>query len=226
MLRLSHITGQDQEKEKEAKMARYKEAKCRLCRREGIKLFLKSERCYSPKCPIERKGAVPPGQHGRKGRRRLSDYGQQLREKQKVKRIYGILERQFRRYFEKAVKAKEETGKTLLQILESRADNVVFRLGFVPSRSMARQLVSHGFVLIDNQKVNIASQQVKTGQMVSLTTKGLNLDYVKKSLAEKGKKIPGWLARKAAVGKMIRLPEREEVEADIDEKLIVEYYSR
>jgi small subunit ribosomal protein S4 len=208
-------------------MARYKEAKCRLCRREGTKLFLKGERCYSPKCPIERKGAVPPGQHGQKRRRRLSDYGQQLREKQKVKRTYGVLERQFRRYFEKAAKAKGEKGKVLLQLLESRLDNVVFRLGFVSSRSMARQLVSHGFVLIDgNKKVNIASQQVKSGQMISLTSGGLNLDYVKKSLAEKGRKIPDWLTRKAAVGKMIRLPEREEVEADIDESLIVEYYSR
>lgn len=207
-------------------MARYKEAKCRLCRREGTKLFLKGERCYSPKCPIERKGAVPPGQHGQKRRRRLSDYGQQLREKQKVKRVYGVLERQFRRYFEKAAKAREEKGKVLLQLLESRIDNVVFRLGFVSSRSMARQLVSHGFVLIDNRKVNIASQQVKPGQVISLASNGLNLAHVKKALAEKSKNIPGWLKRKAAVGKMVRLPEREEVEADIDESLIVEYYSR
>ncbi|HUS60388.1 MAG TPA: 30S ribosomal protein S4 [Nevskiaceae bacterium] len=208
-------------------MARYKEAKCRLCRREGIKLFLKGERCYSPKCPIERKGAVPPGQHGQKRRRRMSDYGHQLREKQKVKRLYGVLERQFRSYFKKASKTKEGTGKVLLQVLESRIDNVVFRLGFVPSRSTARQLVSHGFVLVDgNKKVNIASQQLNPGQTISLTSGGLNLDYVKKSLAEKERKIPDWLTRKAAVGKMIRLPEREEIETDIDESLIVEYYSR
>lgn len=207
-------------------MARYKGAKCRLCRREGTKLFLKSERCYSPKCPIERKGAVPPGQHGQKGRRRTSDYGKQLREKQKVKRVYGVLERQFKRYFEKAAKAKEQKGEVLLQLLESRVDNVAFRLGFVPSRSMARQLVSHGFVLVDNKKVNIASQQVKPDQMISLTSGGLNLDYVKRALAEKSKKVPDWLTRKAAVGKMVRLPERQEVEANIDESLIVEYYSR
>lgn len=207
-------------------MARYKGAKCRLCRREGTKLFLKSERCYSLKCPIERKGAVPPGQHGQKRRRRLSDYGHQLREKQKVKRIYGVLERQFKRYFEKAAKAREQKGKVLLQLLESRVDSVVFQLGFVPSRSIAKQLVSHGFVLIDNKKVNIASQQVKPDQIISLTSRGLNLDYVKKALAEKGKKIPDWLTRKAAVGKMVRLPERQEIEADIDESLIVEYYSR
>jgi len=218
---------QGQERKREVEMARYKEAKCRLCRREGIKLFLKGERCYSPKCPIERKGAVPPGQHGQKRRRRMSDYGHQLREKQKVKRLYGVLERQFRRYFEKATKAKEETGKVLLQVLESRVDNALFRLGFTPSRSMARQLVSHGFVLVDgNKKVNIASQQLNPGQTISLTSGGLNLDYVKKSLAEKERKIPDWLTRKAAVGKMIRLPEREEIETDIDESLIVEYYSR
>ena len=218
---------QGQERKREVEMARYKDAKCRLCRREGIKLFLKGVRCYSPKCPIERKGAVPPGQHGQKRRRRLSDYGHQLREKQKVKRLYGVLERQFRRYFEKASKTKKGTGKVLLQLLESRIDNVLFRLGFVPSRSTARQLVSHGFVLVDgSKKVNIASQQIKPDQTISLTSGGLNLDYVRKSLAEKGRKIPDWLTRKAAVGKMIRLPEREEIEMDIDESLIVEYYSR
>lgn len=207
-------------------MTQSKDSICRLCRREGMKLFLKGERCYSPKCPIERKGAVPPGQHGQKRRRRPSSYGEQLREKQKVKRIYGVRERQFKRYFEKAIKVKEATGKVLLQLLETRLDNLVFRLGLVPSRSMGRQLVSHNFVLVDGKKVNIPSYQVNPNQIISLTTKGLNLDYVKKSLAEKDRKVPKWLTRKAAVGKMIRLPEREEVEADINETLIVEYYSR
>jgi len=207
-------------------MAKYKDAKCRLCRREGVKLFLKGERCYSPKCPIERKGAVPPGEHGSKRQRRLSNYGQQLREKQKVKRIYGVLERSFRRYFKEARRVKEATGKMLLQILESRLDNVVFRLGLTPSRSVARQIVRHGFVLVDGQKVNLPSYQVKPEQIVTLTTEGLKLKQVKDSLIEKERIIPKWLQRKAAVGKIKRLPEREEIEVDINEDLIVEYYSR
>lgn len=208
---------QDQKSEEGFKMARYLDAKCRLCRREGRKLFLKGERCYSPRCPIERKGAVPPGQHGQKWRRRLSEYGQQLREKQKAKRIYGVLERQFKRYFEK---------KLPLQLLESRLDNVIYRLGFVPSRSVARQLVRHGHVLVDNKKVDIPSYQVKPGQLISLTPKALKMEVVKKSLAEKERKIPEWLQRKAAIGKMVHLPEKEEIDTDINESLIIEFYSR
>jgi len=207
-------------------MARLKDAKCRLCRREGVKLFLKGERCFSPKCPIERKGAVPPGEHGPKRRRRVSDYGRQLREKQKVKRLYGVLERQFRRYYRQASKAKGVRGEVLLQILESRLDNVVFRLGLTGSRSLARQMVSHGFVQVDNGRVNVSSYQVKPNQIVSLTNKGLQLEHVKKSLADKDIKIPSWLQRKAAIGKMVRLAKRDEVEANIDEGLIIEYYSR
>lgn len=207
-------------------MARYTDSKCRLCRREGIKLFLKGERCYSPKCPVERKGAVIPGQHGQKRRKRVSDYSRQLREKQKTKRLYGVLERQFKNYFKKAIKDRETTGEMLLQLLETRLDNVVFRLGLVPSRSVARQLVSHGHILVDGKKVNIPSYQVGTGQIVTLTTKGLGIDQVKKSLAEKERKVPDWLKRKAAVGKIARLPKREEIDVDIDEHLIVEFYSR
>lgn len=207
-------------------MARYTDGKCRLCRREGIKLFLKGERCYSPKCPIERKGAVIPGQHGQKRRRRISDYARQLREKQKTKRLYGVLERQFKNYLKKAAKGEEATGEVLLQLLESRLDNIVFRLGLAPSRSVARQLVSHGYVLVDGKKVNIPSYQVESGQIVTLAPKGLEIDLVKKSLAEKDRKIPSWLERKAAVGRMARLPKREEIDVDIDEHLIVEYYSR
>jgi len=207
-------------------MARYTDSKCRLCRREGIKLFLKGERCYSPKCPIERKGAVIPGQHGQKRRRRISDYAKQLREKQKTKRFYGVLERQFRNYLKKAAKNKEATGEVLLQLLESRLDNVVFRLGLTPSRSVARQLVSHGHVLVDGERVNVSSYQIKPGQVVALAPKGLEIDLVKKSLAEKARKIPAWLERKAAVGKMARLPKREEIDIDIDEHLILEFYSR
>jgi small subunit ribosomal protein S4 len=207
-------------------MARYTGAKCRLCRREGKKLFLKGERCFSPKCPIERKGPVPPGQHGQRRRRRLSDYGKQLREKQKAKRLYGVLERQFKNYFQKASQRKEATGEMLLQLLERRLDNIVFQLGFVPSRSVARQLVSHGHVLVDGKRVNLPSYQLKPGETVSLTPKGLAMEIVKKSLKEDERKRPDWLKRKAAVGKMERLPKREEIENDIDEHLIVEFYSR
>lgn len=207
-------------------MARYLDSKCRLCRREGTKLFLKGERCFSPKCPLEKRGAVFPGQHGLKRSRRLSEYGIQLREKQKARRTYGVLERQFRRYFKQAFKKRGVTGEALLQFLESRLDNVVYRLGFVPSRSVARQLVPHGHILVDGKKVDIPSYQVKPGQLVSLAPKALKMESVVKSLAEKKKEIPPWLQKKATVGKMIRLPKKEEIGADIREQLIVEYYSR
>ncbi len=207
-------------------MGRYPDAKCRLCRREGRKLFLKGDRCYSPKCPLEKKGAVPPGIHGPKRRRRVSEFGQQLREKQKTKRFYGVRERQFKRYFEMASKKRGNRGETLLQILESRLDNSVYRLGLAPSRSIARQIISHGHVQVDGQKVNIPSYQLKPGQIVSLTSRGLEIDQVIKMLANKDYKVPAWLKRKAAVGKMERLPERSEIDVEVDEKLIVEYYSR
>lgn len=193
-------------------------AKCKICRREGKKLYLKGDRCYSPKCPLERKGAVPPGIHGPKRRKRLSEFGHQLREKQKAKRIYGVSERQFKRYLEQ--------GEKLLPILESRLDNVVYRLGFVPSRSIARQIVSHGHIQVDGKKVNIPSYQLKPGQTVSLTSRGLGIDDVKKMLSNKDYRVPVWLKRKAAVGKMERLPERSEIDTEVDEKLIIEYYSR
>lgn len=207
-------------------MARYKDAKCRLCRREGVKLFLKGTRCFSSKCPIEKRGGVPPGQHGQRGRRRSSEYGLQLREKQKSKRLYGVLERQFRRYYQEAAKNKEATGAVLLQFLERRLDNVFYRLGFAQSRGIARQLVNHGHVLVDGKKVDIPSYRVKAGQMISVSPKGLTIDLVKTALAEKDRAIPKWLKRKAAVGKVERLPEREEIETDINEKLIIEFYSK
>lgn len=193
-------------------------SKCKICRREGQKLFLKGERCYSPKCPLEKKGAVPPGVHGPKSRRRLSDFSQQLREKQKAKRIYGVSERQFKLYFAQ--------GGSFLKILESRLDNVVYRLGFTPSRSIARQIVSHGHVQVDGKKVNISSYQLRPGQLVALASKGLEINHVKKMLSNKDYRVPAWLKRKAAVGKMERLPEREEIDTEVDEKLITEYYSR
>lgn len=207
-------------------MARYTDAKCRLCRREGVKLFLKGERCYSPKCPIERKGGVPPGQHGPRGRKRLSEYGYQLREKQKAKRLYGVLERQFRRYVGEAAKNPQATGEVLFQLLESRLDNIVYRLGLTPSRSVARQLASHGHVYVNDKRVNVASYQVKPGDTVRLDDKAMKIPAVEKNWADRAKNTPKWLQRKGPVGKIVRLPEREEVESGIDDKLIVEYYSR
>jgi len=204
-------------------MSRYTDAKCRLCRREGAKLFLKGERCLSPRCPIEKKGAVPPGQHGQKGRKGPSSFGLQLREKQKAKRTYGVLERQFRRYVSESAK---KTGQTLLSILERRLDNVIYRLGFASSRSVAHQIVSHGHSLINNKKINVPSYLVKTGQLISLDKKTQGMGIVKKNLEEKKYQPPAWLARQGAIGKVLRLPERNDIQTDINEQLIAEYYSR
>lgn len=206
-------------------MARYTGPKCRLCRRQNTKLFLKGDRCYSPKCPIERKGALPPGQHGQRGRRRISDFGKQLREKQKAKRIYGILERQFKRYFDLASKKKGIRGEALMQILESRLDNVVYRLGFTPSRSVAKQIISHGHVLVNGKKVNIVSYNTKPNEIISLKPKALELPIIKKIVDSKIKPV-AWLEKKAVVGKVIRYPKKEEIDTDINDQLIIEYYSR
>lgn len=206
-------------------MARYKDAKCRLCRREGKKLFLKGDRCFSLKCPIDKKGAVPPGKSGRKRRRRLSSYGEQLREKQKVKRSYGILERQLRKYFEEAKKSRGATGEVLLKKLELRLDNVLYRLGFAVSRSVSRQLVNHGHVLVDGEKVDIPSYQVKPGQTITLKSSSFNIPLVKKTM-EKKEGLPAWLERKGGVGKVSRFPNRDDIDIDVDESLIVEFYSR
>lgn len=207
-------------------MARSLDNKCRLCRREGVKLFLKGQRCFSPKCPLERKGAVSPGIHGGKRRRsRVSDYGRQLREKQKLKRLYSLREREFKRYFAKAKKVKGATGEALLQILGSRLDNLVFRLGFTSSRFQARQIVSHGHILVNGKKVDIPSYQVKPGETISLSLVGVKIPTVAENLAKK-EALPSWLERKAAVGRMKRLPHREEIETDVDEQAVVEYYSR
>lgn len=207
-------------------MARVTGPKCRLCRREGVKLFLKGDRCYSSKCPIDRKGAVVPGQHGQKRRSRVSDYGRQLREKQKAKRIYGVLERQFENYFSQASKKPEAIGERLLVFLERRLDNVVYRLGLAPSRSMARQLVTHGHVLVNGKKVDIPSYLVKKEEVISLSPGALKLETVKKSLADPDKKVPEWLKRKAGAGQIVRFPTREEIKEDVDEYLIIEFYSR
>ncbi|MCX6725884.1 MAG: 30S ribosomal protein S4 [Candidatus Shapirobacteria bacterium] len=206
-------------------MARCLGSKCKQCRREKMKLFLKGERCYIH-CPIDKKGAVPPGQKGsRTSFKRMSDYGRQLREKQKIKKIYGISEKQLKNYFKKAFKNKQSTSEFLLQMLETRLDNVVYRLKFAPSRSLSRQIVDHKHVLVDGKKVNIPSYQLKPEQIISLNSKILETAAIKKSLAEKAK-MPDWLKRKAAVGQIVRFPKRDEIEADIDDQLIVEYYSR
>lgn len=207
-------------------MARYTDAKCRLCRREGKKLFLKGKRCYLPKCPIDRKGAVPPGMRGTKVRPHTSEYGLQLREKQKVKRIYGVLEKQFRNYFTEARKVKGMTGENFLSLLELRLDNAVFRLNLVPSRSVAKQLVSHGHVQVNNKEVNVPSFRVKADDVITISAKGLKIPQVSETFEEKSDIIPGWLERKAAVGLVKRLPKREEIDGDINEQLIVEFYSR
>lgn len=201
-------------------MARYTGPKHRLCRAEGVAL------CGSPKCPVIRKNAGPPGQHGQKGRRKPSEYGIQLREKQKVKRMYGVLERQFKNYFKSAVSKKASTGEVLLQILETRLDNVIYRLGLASTRPQARQLVSHGHVQVNGKRVTIPSYNVKIGDVIALSPKAANLDFIKKLAAEKDQKLPSWLSRQATVGKVNTMPKREELEADINERLIVEYYSR
>lgn len=200
-------------------MARYTGPKRRLSRREGMALFAKDS------VFIERKGAVPPGQRPVRSRRRISDYGIQLREKQKAKRMFGILERQFTKYYNLASKKKGNTGQTLLQLLETRLDNIVYRLGFTPSRAFARQLVTHGHISVDGKKVTIPSFQLKPGSTVAILGKMLDNIQVQKSLETKSTTSP-WLERKATVGKVLRLPAREDMEQAINEHLIIEYYSR
>lgn len=200
-------------------MARYTGPKRKLSRREGLPLFQKDEKI------LERKGIVVPGQHARARHRKLSEYGLQLREKQKAKRTFGILERQFRRYFKKASKVKGATGLHLLLGLETRLDNIVYRLGLTKSRNEARQFVTHGHITVDGKKVSIPSFALKVDQIVALSPKIVDNIQVKRSL-EENQTLPEWLERKATVGKVLRLPEREEMEQSINEQLIVEYYSR
>lgn len=202
-------------------MARYTGPKHRLCRAEGVAL------CGLPTCPVLKKSAGPPGQHGQKGHRKLSEYGIQLREKQKVKRIYGIYERQFRNYFKKASKSKTATGEALLEILETRLDNVIFRLNLARTRYQARQLVSHGHVLVNGKRVTIPSFNVKISDVISLSEKVSNLDFIKKQLEDsKNSNLPAWLERKATVGKVKSMPKKEDNDIEINESLIVEFYSR
>lgn len=208
-------------------MARYTGPVCRLCRVEGTKLYLKGERCFTEKCAVERRNYAP-GQHGQK-RAKRSDYGVQLREKQKVKRIYGILERQFEGYFEKATKKKGVTGETLLITLERRLDNVVYRLGFSSSRAQARQLVLHGHFLVDGKRVNIPSFLVSKNQKIQLKAKSQKIEKIKKSLeATERRGIPKWLTVESGsfTGTVVDLPKREDIAADIQEQFIVELYSK
>jgi small subunit ribosomal protein S4 len=210
-------------------MARYRDAVCRLCRREGAKLFLKGDRCFKPSCAIEKRGTNPPGQHGAARRKMLQGYGEQLREKQKVKRIYFILEKQFRTYFEKARQQKGVTGEILLSMLERRLDNVVYRSGFSTSRRQARQLVNHGHVTVNNRKVDIPSFQVKAGDLIEVKPTSQKNPHVEGAWATAvGRGRPQWLSaggRDLAVT-VTALPRREDIDANINEQLIVELYSK
>jgi small subunit ribosomal protein S4 len=209
-------------------MARYSGAVCRLCRREGMKLFLKGERCYTEKCAIEKRN-FPPGQHGKSRRAKLAGYGIQLREKQKVKRIYGVLENQFRRYFESAERQRGITGETLLQLRERRLDNVVYRLGLATSRAQARQLVRHGHFLVNGKKVDIPSYSVRPGDVVSIRPTSQKNPTIAHAIEEvKGRGIPGWLTFDAGdgTGKVVSVPTREQINLPVQEQLIVELYSK
>ncbi|MBZ0272202.1 30S ribosomal protein S4 [bacterium] len=209
-------------------MARYIDSVCRLCRREDEKLFLKAERCYTEKCAIERR-KYAPGQHGQRRKGKVSNYGVQLREKQKARRIYGVMERQFRLYFERADRMRGVTGENLLQLLERRLDNVCFRLGFGGSRNEARQFVNHGHVLVDGKKVDIASYIVKPGQTVSVREKSRKVQRINESLeAAQRRGVPNWLALEPAAftGTVNAVPASDDLESTINAQLIVELYSK
>ena len=211
-------------------MARYTGPVCKLCRREGEKLFLKGERCYTQKCAFERR-SYPAGEHGRFGGRRgrASDYSRQLRGKQKAKRIYGVLERQFRRYFQEAQKQSGLTGLNLLQILESRLDNVIYRFGFAESRNQARQLVNHGHFAVNGRRNDVASTMLKPGDVVTVREASRQLSFFKTlRQAEETRTPPTWVESDLnnLSGRVIRLPERAEIDGNLNEQLIVEYYSR
>jgi len=199
-------------------MARYTGPKNRLSRREGFDIFNKGAKLGRLN--------VPPGMHGPKGSRGPSQFGRQLREKQKVKRLYGLMEKQFRKYVDQALKIKGNTGYTLLSLMERRLDNVVYRLGFAPTRTAARQFVGHRHVTVDGKTVNIPSYQVKVGQSIGLSAKGLKIPAIKKLLESDNQKLPSWLKKKAAVGKMESMPKREDIIEPISEQDIVEFYSR
>lgn len=206
-------------------MARYTDANCRLCRREGQKLFLKGERCYSGKCAIEKRNYAP-GQHGQ-SRKKVSDYGLQLREKQKAKRFYGVPETQFRNLFEKAAKKQGKTGENLMIFLETRLDNVVFRLGFAASRKEARQLVTHGHFTINGKKADIPSMEVKAGDVIKVKERSVSSPKFKE-IKEMSITVPAWMTVDVdkLEGKVVAMPRREDIDTPIAEHLIVELYSK
>lgn len=209
-------------------MARYTGPVCRLCRREGAKLFLKGDRCYSEKCAVNKRH-TPPGQHGQARARKQSEYGTQLREKQKCRRAYGIMESQFHKYYTAATNMRGVTGENMLSLLERRLDNVVYRLGFGESRAQARQLVTHGHIRVDGRKVDIASYLVKPGQIITLRERSREIDQFK-ILREQGasRMIPKWLELDAPnlTGRMAAYPQRDDIDLTLEEHLIVEFYSR
>jgi small subunit ribosomal protein S4 len=208
-------------------MAVYSGPVCRLCRRDGVKLFLKGERCYTSKCAIERR-KYPPGQHGQR-QRKLAEYGVQLREKQKLKRIYRLLERQFSNYFKEAVRRKGVTGEILLQLLELRLDNAVYRMGFGLSRRQARQLVNHGHFLVNGKKVNIPSYQLRPGDSIAVAEKSKKAGAIVEALnSTGGRRTPAWLTLdvNAMAGQVLSAPTRDQIDTQVNEALIVEFYSR
>ncbi len=199
--------------------------KCRHCRREGEKLFLKGTRCFSPKCPIDQKGAVPPGDHGMTYKRRPSEFGLQLREKQKMKTMFGLGEKQFKKYLEKAQEKEKNTGEELIRLIETRLDNTLYRSGLVPSRSTSRQLISHGHILVNDKKITFPSYQVQVGDEIRLNEKAQKMNKIEEWLKRK-EKPAGWLQKKGFIAKVKKQPERDEMVTDIDESLIIEFYSR
>ncbi len=209
-------------------MARYLDGKCRQCRREGIRLYLKGDRCYTDKCAIERR-AYAPGEHGKDRRSKLTPYGQQLREKQKARRIYGILESQFRNYFAKAERRKGITGENLLMLLETRLDNVVYRLGVAPSRNAARQVVRHGHILVNGRRVDIPSYALRVNDTITVADASQKIPAIKDTVANRRRtEMQTWLDfdERNMIGRLLKLPSREEIPVPVQEQLIVELYSK
>ncbi len=209
-------------------MGRYLDSSCRLCRRERTKLFLKGTKCFTEKCPVERRG-YPPGQHGQSRRQKTSEYGVQLREKQKIRRMYGLMEEQFHQYFEKALSQPGRTGENLVKLLERRLDNVVYRMGFAPSRKAARQLVNHGHLLVNNQVVTIPSYLIKPGEVVQIREKSKKLDVFHSSMKRmKDTMLPTWVSLDKATmsGTFLSIPERNDIPLNANEQLVVELYSK
>ncbi len=209
-------------------MGRYIDPSCRLCRRERQKLFLKGTKCFTEKCPVERRG-YPPGQHGQARRQKISEYGVQLREKQKIRRMYGLMEDQFRNYFEKALRQSGRTGETLVKMLESRLDNVVYRMGFAPSRKAGRQLIVHGHLMVNNKVVNIPSYILNPGDVIQIRDKSKKMDMIHSSMKRmKDSAMLPWLSLDKAgmSGTFLNVPERADIPLNANEQLVVELYSK